>query len=100
MILPAMLGLDSHVHQLGSITQEIPVVVCGLRLVRDNTNNSGKFSDTYLPDMKISHQRITIALHRAASRIREIGRSGCTIEQDATGIADQSVRPRYNNGAA
>ena len=100
MILPAMLGFDGDVHQLGMIAQPITIIIRRFRLVRHNRNDGREFANAYLPHVKISYHRIAIAFYSTSYRVWQIGRCRCAIEQDATGIANQCIRPGHDNSAA
>ena len=62
-----MLRLDRDMDELFVLPQQLAVFIGTFRFMRDDGNNRGKFSNADLPDMKISHDGIAVALHRLAN---------------------------------
>jgi len=92
-----MLRLDSDVNQLMMLAEQLTIKIRTPQLVRADGNHGRKFSSADLPDVEIGYDRIAIALHRAANFGRQIGSCRRAIEQNATGITQQTVSPRKDD---
>src|ERR1039457_6228382 len=87
-------------NQLLVLLKQLPVGVGGPGLVSHDADNRGKHARTHLPDMKVSDERIPVALNGATDFIQQVAGFWRAVEQDAAGIPEQRVSPGEDNRAA
>jgi hypothetical protein len=67
-----MLNLNRDVSELLVLSEQFPVRVGRLGLVRHDRNNSCKLARADLPDVKVSNERVAVAPYGAANLVREV----------------------------
>ena len=70
LMVVALLSLDREVDQLVMLAQKSAIGLTQLRFMSYDRNDRGEFSAADLPDMEIGHDRIAVALDRAANFVR------------------------------
>ena len=70
MFFAAMLCLDGDVNKFVVLAEQLAIGVRAFWLMRHDGDHRRKFSNSHLPDMQVGHERIAIALQRAANFVR------------------------------
>lgn len=86
VLLVAALNLNCDVSEFLVLAEQFPVRVGRLWFVRYDRDNGRELARADLPDVKVSNERVAVALDGTTNLIGKVGRLWCAVEQDTARI--------------